>query len=141
MTRTWASRRRKSIPINNFCLSRLFEISCVQIIEKPEPRWDRLGKTKNRTRYQNRKTASIFTKTENQMLKTQKTEIFCNKNRKTDLKNSQNRKTEIPNAPLLTTPRNCLQLLASRDSSLHMRSTALLRLEETPSLQVYRSVT
>ena len=53
----------------------------------------------------------FFTKTENQMLKNEKsahrndhqnrkTEVFCNKNRKTDLKNSQNRKTENLNAPL-----------------------------------------
>ena len=53
----------------------------------------------------------FFRKTENQMLKNEKsanrndhqnrkTEVFCNKNRKTDLKNSQNRKTENPNAPL-----------------------------------------
>ena len=66
---------------------------------------------KNHIGYQNRKTASIFHETENQMLKNEKsanrndqqnrkTEVFCNKNRKTDLKNSQNRKTENPNTPL-----------------------------------------
>ena len=54
----------------------------------------------------------FFMKTENQMLKNeksvnrndhqnQKTEVFCNKNWKTDLKNSQNRKTENPSAPLI----------------------------------------
>ena len=71
-----------------------------------------LPKTKNHIGYQNRKTLVFFTKTENQMLKNEKsanrndhqnrkTEVFRNKNRKTDLKNSQNRKTENPNVPLL----------------------------------------
>jgi len=59
-------------------------------------------KTENHIGYENRKTASIFSKTENQMLKNEK---YANRNghenRKTDLKTGQNRKTENPNAPLL----------------------------------------
>jgi len=60
-----------------------------------------------------------ITKTENQMLKNEKsanrdehqnrkTEVFWPKNGKTDRKNSQNLKTENPNAPL--EKENCLRM-------------------------------
>ena len=86
----------------------------VQIEEKQEPKWDKIGKTQNRISrigYKTEKLLVFFTKIENQMLNNEKsancnehqnrkTEVFWHKNRKTDLKNSQNHKTENPNVPL-----------------------------------------
>ena len=83
-----------------------------QLKEKPEPKQDKIGKTKNHMGYQNRKTASIFYEKQKPYNKNEKsahhtehqnwkTKIFWHEYQKTDLKNSQNCKTENPNAPLL----------------------------------------